>query len=121
MSARHPTPWTIQLGDNGKRGKARAEWASILDANGVFVAEGLDESTAKEIVFAVNGDVQKDEVKAVLARMKQKEDAFWTCDRPRIGTFAVALLLDGFRTDIEIAIGEYPRPKGKAANTREAK
>ena len=121
MSARHPTPWTIQLGDNGKRGKARAEWASILDANGVFVAEGLDESTAKEIVFAVNGDVQKDEVKAVLARMKQKEDAFWTCKQSRVGTFAVALLLNGFRTDIEIAIGEYPRPKGKAANTRETK
>ncbi len=54
MSARNPTPWTIQLGDNGKRGKASAEWASILDAHGVFVAEGLDESTAREIVAAVN-------------------------------------------------------------------
>ena len=62
-----------------------------------------------------------DEVKAVLVRMKQKEDAFWTCKQSRVGTFTVALLLDGFRTDIEIAIGEYPRPKGKAANTREAK
>ncbi len=112
MSARHPTPWTIQLGDNGRRGKARLEWAAILDANGVFVAEGLDESTAKEIVFAVNREERIDEIKSVLERMKQKEDTFWTCNQPRIGTFAVALLLDGYRTDIAIAIGEYPRPKG---------
>jgi hypothetical protein len=55
MSAKHPTPWTIEDGDNGKRGKARAEWAYILDARGVYVVDGMDCATAREIAEAVNG------------------------------------------------------------------
>ena len=54
MSAKHPTPWTIEGGDNGKRGKLRREWAYILDARGVYVVDGMDLATAREIVEAVN-------------------------------------------------------------------
>lgn len=54
MSAKHPTPWTIEGGDNGKRGKLRREWANILDARGVYVVDGMDCATAREIAKAVN-------------------------------------------------------------------
>lgn len=55
MSAKHPTPWTIEDGDNGKHGKARLEWANILDAHGVYVDNGIDRATAREIAEAANG------------------------------------------------------------------
>ena len=54
MSAQHPTPWRSEGRDNGKRGRLRREYWSILDRNDFFVAEGLDETTAREIVEAVN-------------------------------------------------------------------
>lgn len=54
MSARHPTPWRADVRDNGKRGRQRREFWAILDRNEFFVAEGLDERTAREIVDAVN-------------------------------------------------------------------
>lgn len=114
MSNRHPTPWRMEVFDNKRRGLYHQHWASVIDGRGEFIVEGLDEATAKEIVENANRNEQIAEVKAVLERMKQKEDAFWTCKQPRIGTFAAALMLDGFRTAIAIAIGEYPRPKGGA-------
>ena len=55
MSAKYPTPWTIEDGDNGKRGKLRREWTNILDARGVYVVDGMDCATAREIAEAVNG------------------------------------------------------------------
>lgn len=54
MSAQHPTPWRAEGRDNGKRGRLRREFWAVLDRNGFFVAEGLDERTAREIVAAVN-------------------------------------------------------------------
>lgn len=54
MSAQHPTPWRAEGRDNGKRGRLRREYWSILDRNEFFVADGLDETTAREIVAAVN-------------------------------------------------------------------
>jgi len=59
MSAQHPTPWRAEGRDNGKRGRLRREFWSILDRNGFFVAEGLDERTAREIVDAVNERTQE--------------------------------------------------------------
>lgn len=56
MSAKNPTPWSIE--DDAirdKRGKARLEWANIIDARGVYVAEDLERATAREIAEAVNG------------------------------------------------------------------
>lgn len=55
MSAQHPTPWRAEGRDNGKRGRLRREFWAVLDRNDFFVAEGLDERTAREIVAAVNG------------------------------------------------------------------
>ena len=55
MSAKHPTPCTIEEGDNGKRGKLRREWAYVLDARGFYVDVAIDRATAREIVEAVNG------------------------------------------------------------------
>ena len=55
MSAKHPTPWTIEECDNGRRGKLRREWANIIDARRVYVVAGMDRATAREIAEAVNG------------------------------------------------------------------
>lgn len=54
MSAQHPAPWRAEGRDNGKRGRLRREFWAVLDRNDFFVAEGLDERTAREIVAAVN-------------------------------------------------------------------
>ena len=55
MSARHPTPWTVMACNNGARGKLRHEWGNIADNNGIFIVEGEDLATAREIAEAVNG------------------------------------------------------------------
>lgn len=66
MSKEHPTPWTIvQYGQRYtpevKRGKrVMTKWIvqdlfALVDRRGVFVAQALDEATAKEICEAVNG------------------------------------------------------------------
>ena len=52
MSARHPTPWRAE--GQGIHDRLRSEYWSVIDSNGFFVAEGLDEQTAREIVDAVN-------------------------------------------------------------------
>jgi len=54
MSAQHSTPWCAEERNNGRRGRLRREWWAVLDRNGFFVAEGLDETTAREIVSAEN-------------------------------------------------------------------
>lgn len=54
MSAQHPAPWRAEGRDNGKRWRLRREFWAVLDRNEFFVAEGLDETTAREIVAAVN-------------------------------------------------------------------
>jgi hypothetical protein len=55
MSAKHPTPWTVINCNNGARGKWFHEWGNILDDNGIFIVDGMDLATAREIAEAVNG------------------------------------------------------------------
>jgi hypothetical protein len=55
MSAKHPTPWTVINCNNGARGKWFLEWGNIADDNGIFVVDGMDLPTAREIAEAVNG------------------------------------------------------------------
>ena len=67
MSARNQTPWRAEGRDNGKRGRQRREFWAVLDRNDFFVAEGLDETTAREIVAAVN---ERDRLAADKARYR---------------------------------------------------
>lgn len=56
MSAMHPRPWKAvhetsvrERRRDGKRGSWNTEYWAVLDARGVFVAQGLDKDTAQEI------------------------------------------------------------------------
>ena len=56
MSNMHPKPWFASLETtvkerrrDGKRGKVAVEYWAVLDARGAFIAEGLDEETARAI------------------------------------------------------------------------
>ena len=56
MSNMHPRPWYASLETtvkerrrDGKRGKTAVEYWAVLDARGMFIAEGLDGETAREI------------------------------------------------------------------------
>ena len=56
MSFRHPIPWKAVLETivrqrrrDGKRGMSGVDYWAVLDARGVFVVQGLDEDTAREI------------------------------------------------------------------------
>lgn len=73
MSARHPTPWRAEGRDNGKRGRLRREFWSVIDSNGFFVAEGLDERTAREIVDAVN---ERDRLAILVGRLADNLERF---------------------------------------------
>ncbi len=55
MSAKHPTPWTVINCNNGARGKWFYEWGNIVDDNGIFIVDGMDLATAREIAEAING------------------------------------------------------------------
>lgn len=68
MSAQHPAPWRAEGRDNGKRGRLRREFWAVLDRNEFFVAEGLDETTAREIVAAVN---ERDRLRDIVRRLSR--------------------------------------------------
>lgn len=53
-------------------------------------------------------------IRSVVERMRAKERQLWEGKPPRMGCAAVALMLDGFATDLAVAIGDYPPPKGRA-------
>lgn len=52
MSAQHPTPWRAE--GQGIHDRLRHEYWAVLDRRGIFVMDALDETTACEIVDAVN-------------------------------------------------------------------
>lgn len=72
MSARHPTPWRAE--GQGIHDRLRCEYWAVLDRNGIFVMDALDETTAREIVAAVNG---RTALAAVLLDMAKDCEAAW--------------------------------------------
>lgn len=77
MSAQHHAPWRAEGRDNGKSGRLRREFWAVLDRNEFFVAEGLDETTAREIVAAVNErDDLVENLKTAHAN-RERESAEW--------------------------------------------
>lgn len=81
MSLKHPHPWTARFEAvvkaprlDGKRGTRAVEYWLVLDARGFIVADGLDETTAREIAAAVNGRAA---LSAVLRDMAKDCEAAW--------------------------------------------
>lgn len=72
MSARHPTPWRAE--GKGIRDRLRCEYWAVLDRNGIFVTDALDETTAREVVDAVN---RRTALAAVLLDMAKDCEAAW--------------------------------------------
>lgn len=72
MSTRHPTPWRAE--GQGIHDRLRSEYWAVLDRNGIFVMDALDETTACEIVAAVNG---RTALAAVLLDMAKDCEAAW--------------------------------------------
>lgn len=64
MSARHPTPWRAE--GQGIHDRLRSEYWAVLDRNGIFVMDALDETTAREIVDAVN---ERDRLAILVGRL----------------------------------------------------
>lgn len=85
MSARHPTPWRTEGRDNGKRGRQRREFWAVIDRNEFFVAEGLDERTAREVVDAVNG---RERLRADLRSLADEFDGYAEADGIRAPAYA---------------------------------
>ena len=50
----------------------------------------------------------------ILRDMRADERELWSGRPPRMGCFAVALMLGAFADRLEVAIGEAPPPKGGA-------
>lgn len=95
MSAKHPTPWTVIHCNNGARGKWYCEWGNIVDDHGIFVVEGMDLATAREIAEAVN---ERDRLRNALLNAKTRFSALamsngeWrTCAENHVREIAAAL------------------------------
>ena len=59
-----------------------------------------------------------EQIRKVIDSIRAREKEMWHSKNPKpMGAFAIAMMLDGFATDLEIAIGDYPPPRGKALKT----
>lgn len=56
-------------------------------------------------------DVDVNEIRAVIGEMRKRESSLWNALGPHIGVFAAAVMLDGFASRLEIAVGDAPRPR----------
>ncbi len=56
----------------------------------------------------------KSEIRRIIGDMRAKEKQLWSGNPPRMGCCAVALMLDGYASRLEVAIGDMPKPKGVA-------
>ena len=56
-----------------------------------------------------------EELEQIARDMRKKERELWAGNPPRMGNGAVALMLDGYASRLEVALGLAPRPRGKAA------
>lgn len=58
----------------------------------------------------------KEQIRKVINAMRARERGLWKSNTPKpMGAFAIALMLDGFATELEIAIGDVPVPRGRKA------
>ena len=58
-----------------------------------------------------------EELEKIAQDMRKKERELWAGNPPRMGNGAVALMLDGYASRLEVALGLAPRPKCEAAAT----
>jgi hypothetical protein len=58
-----------------------------------------------------------EELEKIAQDLRRKERELWAGNPPRMGNGAVALMLDGYASRLEVALGLAPRPKGEAAAT----
>jgi len=56
-----------------------------------------------------------EELEQIARDMRKKERELWAGNPPRMGNGAVALMLDGYASRLEVALGLAPRPRGTAA------
>lgn len=83
MSARHPTPWRTE--GQGIHDRLRREYWAVLDRNGIFVTDALDERTAREVVDAVNG---RERLRADLRSLADEFDGYAEEDGIRAPAYA---------------------------------
>ena len=60
-----------------------------------------------------------EELEKIAQDMRKKERELWAGNPPRMGNGAVALMLDGYASRLEVALGLAPRPKCEAAHKEE--
>lgn len=111
MSGRHPTPWRAEGRENGRRGRLRREFWAVLDRNEFFVAEGLDERTAREIVDAAN---ERDSWRRGYIKARTERNAF-LLERDRLRD-----LVGRLAQRIQFARLADPNPGGEDPLLREA-
>lgn len=85
-----------------------------LDANG----EPTEEAARQFAAIVREADKREaDTLRAALSveidAIREKERFFWRAARPSLGANAVALLLDGIASRLEIVCGFAPPPKGR--------
>ena len=126
MSAQHPTPWRAEGRDNGKRGRLRREFWAILDRNEFFVAEGLDETTALEIVDAVNERAKFEELRMkfpdfrpVIIAAGQRDAAIAERDRLRDIVRRLSDLSESLLANYEYRYREDANSMAFVGNTRD--
>ena len=60
-----------------------------------------------------------EELEQIARDMRKKERELWAGNPPRMGDGAVALMLDGYASRLEVALGLAPRPKCEATHKEE--
>lgn len=63
-------------------------------------------------------DAVRDAVRGVVADMRARERALWGGEPSRLGCFAAALMLDGYVSRLDEAVGDAPPPRGAPSRPR---
>lgn len=63
-------------------------------------------------------DAEKEAVRAVAERMLEKLRGIVAGGPDRFGKYAVVRMLDGYATDLLIAVGDYPAPKTRKEGSK---
>jgi hypothetical protein len=82
------------------------------------IADALFQTTTSFVVAAVDPVTTAppmarggESVADILRDMRAKERELWALKPPRMGNYAIALMLDAFIGRLEVAIGEAPPPR----------